>query len=64
MATKRSRAKWKTRRDIYGFADGITCGRWTILHLSCGTTRNEAMVEQVVDILKASGIVLEVPRGK
>lgn len=45
---------FEVRRDVHGFAAGITRGGWTLLHLVAGSTRNEEHVENIVARLNAA----------
>jgi len=42
---------YTVRRDIHGFADGIECDGWTVLHLTAGSVLNRENAEAIVALL-------------
>lgn len=46
-----SNKPFTVRRDDYGYAVAICRDGWDIIHLNAGTTRNELMVDKVVELL-------------
>ena len=50
-AVRTCETPWRVLRNQAGFAYAIARGRWTILHLDAGTSRNEACVDAVVRML-------------